>query len=80
MTPYLIVLIGLTSFKGIQAIRCSCEIHQSCINSEVCETEDGGVCFASLFRSDEGEVTHLMKCIEPELAIPKGRPLICEYR
>lgn len=74
-------LIVLASLGGSQAIRCACERDPSCSDvGDVCEVAADGACFASLFKDGKsGKIIRNLRCLEPAILVPKGRPLICEY-
>jgi hypothetical protein len=74
------LLVILASIQGIQGLRCACERDPSCDNLNTCITEDGGICFTSIFkRPQTGKIRRTMRCLEPKFLIPRGRPLVCEY-
>ena len=79
-------LLWILCFAGQHAcgLRCACEQDPSCENSNYCTVENGGQCFASLYRTDDDnggavEVTRRMLCLTPDQLLPPGRPFICEY-
>ncbi len=72
----LAILILLAS--GANALRCSCQRDPSCENFDSCQT-DGGVCFASVFRTESNKIVKNLRCLDPDKLIPKGKPIICQY-
>ena len=79
MNIWTILAILLIS-KRTLAIECSCQRDVTCENSTRCKTEEGGKCYKSLFRNETtGEIIQNLRCLEPHLLVPRGRPFICEY-
>jgi len=72
-------LLVLLSSRTIWAIKCACERDVNCENSSICSTQEGGACYKSVFKDNDGEIIHVMRCLEEKMLMPKGRPWICEY-
>ena len=61
------------------SLKCACQRDPSCENSNFCEIQDGGACFKSIFKKNEGKIVETLRCLQPEQLLPPGRPFICEY-
>lgn len=75
----MIFLIFILGFTGISGLRCACENDAQCHGSDVCSVREGGICFTSIFKDEDGLQERTMRCLQPEQALPKGRPFLCQY-
>lgn len=57
------------------SLQCGCERHPSC-EEETCLTE--GVCFVAIYLH-KGQEKRTLRCLDPKLLQPPGRPILCEY-
>ena len=73
------ILLCFAGLQQVSCLRCACQQDPSCDNLNFCTAQDGGQCYASLFKEDNGQVSRRMLCLAPNVLIPKKRPLICEY-